>query len=106
MKGVHKMNKIDIVDDITLANTHLKDIEQLSQTIRNGYFSMSDKAVQENESAIIYGYSKYAALYRILDDRLCEVLEQLQKASEALVNDYRNGAAIMIICGQGGDVAE
>lgn len=102
MKGVHKMTKVDIIDDITLVNVHLRDIEQLSQTIRNGYFSMSDKAVQENESAIIYGYSKYAALYRILDDRLCEVLERLQKASDALVNDYHNEAAV--ISSTGGDV--
>lgn len=96
------MTKVDIIDDITLANANLRDIEQLSQTIRNGYFSMSDKSVKENESAIIYEYDRYAALYRILDDRLYKVIEQLQKAVEVLVSDYHSEAAI--ISSTGGDV--
>lgn len=102
IKRVHKTDKIDIVDSITLVSDHLRDIEKLSQTIRNGYFSIPDKAVGENEGTIIYGYDKYAALYRILDDRLCEVLEQLQKAAAALVDDYHREAAN--INSQGGDV--
>lgn len=79
------MQEIDITTEVGICETGLADLKYLAQDINEDFFEAFDGNL--DESSIMYlanDVSRYAALFRILNLRLCDIHKRIKNIENCL----------------------
>ena len=83
--------QLDVCGEISTAETYLRDLQVLSQDILEDFFEKYERGNKDLMFDLMYETPWYAALFRILDLRICEIHERIAALEDFMLkkNDRR-----------------